>query len=273
MANDSAVARPLRRLALGSLVGFVLLSTVLANTLPGRAVMLGWHLAGSTAGVQSRAEDGQPSLYRPGKHIDVFHDSAPFSGRSGCTGAFVVQRFGQDHGLTSKHCGEVGSEVWLGRYGGEAVRLGEVAFTATTLDAAMFPVGETEGDVWAADEPKRVSGMVPGRDLRPGMKLYQHGSTTGREILAYAVGPTDDGLWCMNIDPGDQAPGDSGGPVYTYAADGSILAVGITKSHATNGNTGLPISCFVPIDGALRELSARLKVRDAEGRPRYVAPG
>lgn len=272
MANDLADARPLRRVVLAIVIGFVLFSTVLANTLPGRAVLFGWRGLGSATGTQFRAEDGHPSLYRPGKHIDVFHGSAPFSGSSGCTGAFVVQRFGQDFGLTSKHCGEVGAEVWLGRYGGEAVRLGEVAYTATNLDAAMFPVGRTPGDVWAADEPKRVSGMIPGRDLGAGVKLYQHGSTTGREILGYAVGPTDDGLWCMNIDPDDQHPGDSGGPVYTYAADGSILAVGITKSHATNGNTGRPISCFVPIDGALRELSARLKVRDPEGRARYVSP-
>lgn len=267
-----AAARPLRRLVLAGFVGFVLFSTVLADTLPGRALLFGFRGMGTTAGTGFRAEDGHPSLYRPGKHIDVFDGSAPFDASSGCTGSFVVQRFGQDYGLTAKHCGDVGSEVWLGRYGGEATRLGKLEYVAEGTDAAMFPVGTTAGDVWADDVPMRVSGMIPERDLAVGVKLFQHGSTTGRQVLGSVAGRTDEGMWCMTIGPDDVHHGDSGGPVYTYAADGSVLAVGIIISSAESAVTGRPATCFVSIDRALRQLSARLKVRDPEGRARYVAP-
>ncbi|MBU2664577.1 S1 family peptidase [Actinoplanes bogorensis] len=155
-----------------------------------------------------------------------------------CTSGFGVRNGSASYILTAAHCGQAGQRFTDGR--GEFI--GTVGPRHQDHDVELVPTSSVDGYVYVGTPTDSVAAPVEGWGWTfVGEYLCQSGMTSARElgrpvcnlkVLFYYADRED--LVEAEQTEGQAAarPGDSGGPIYSVAASGKILAKGTTTRTA-----------------------------------------
>ncbi|WP_189081571.1 hypothetical protein, partial [Mangrovihabitans endophyticus] len=155
-----------------------------------------------------------------------------------CTAGFGVRSGGASYILTAGHCGQVGDRIQDAR--GEFI--GNVGPRQQAHDVELIPTSSVDGYVYIGTPTDNVVGLVQGWDWTfVGELLCQSGVTSSRELgrpvcnlkVLFYYDDEEDLVEAEQTEGQTAArPGDSGGPIYSVAASGKLIAKGTTTRVA-----------------------------------------
>jgi hypothetical protein len=221
---------------------------------------------------------GEQRPYRPGQNLG-FYRSPGVAGQSWtCTGGYVLRQRvgGQLVGLTAGHCSNYPfydggawqtedaerQDIFLGqpRHQVLGAVISNTEPSESGPDALVFALDRVPLAAQQIEQgsltPLRVTGWVPTRRQRNGMRVCFTGRTSGLEECGRIYDRLFEGtrrLVCAHVKTDS---GDSGGPVYTRPRDGAARAVGIVK--ASRRFFGRGDLCYTPIETVLEVFGATL---------------
>ncbi|GLY99965.1 hypothetical protein Acsp02_72180 [Actinoplanes sp. NBRC 103695] len=174
-------------------------------------------------------------------------DSAPWKGGAtivnrdqgtACTSGFGVRNGSASYILTAAHCGQTGQRYTDAR--GEAI--GTITSRHQDHDVELVPTSSVDGYVYVGTPTDNVVALVEGWGWTfIGEYLCQSGVTSSRELgrpvcnlkVLFYYADREDLVEAEQTEGQTAArPGDSGGPIYSVAASGKILAKGTTTRTA-----------------------------------------
>lgn len=180
-----------------------------------------------------------------------YDDAAPYDGGIGigfttwgCTAGFGVRDVSSGTGylLTAEHCGAIGSPwhiAWVGsQENGSGTLVGHAVASNDDHDTMLISTSSPGDHIYVGDRYDEVRARVAGwTEVHPGQILCQSGYTSAGEIggpvcnlrVDFHYTDVEDLVEATQLDGAEAARGgDSGGPVYSVNADGSVLAAGTT---------------------------------------------
>ncbi|MFG2049808.1 cellulose binding domain-containing protein [Micromonospora sp. NPDC048935] len=182
------------------------------------------------------------------------NDAAPFDGGASigvtvpwCTAGFGVRDVDTDAGylLTAEHCGAIGSPWHVGLATGTGTLVGYAVDSNDDHDTMIISTATPGEHLYVGGQQDEVRAQVVGwTEVYPGQLLCQSGHTSAGEIggpvcnlrVDFHYDDIEDLVEATQLD-GDEAArgGDSGGPVYSVNANGTVLAAGTTTRSAGPG--------------------------------------
>ncbi|MEV7989704.1 cellulose binding domain-containing protein [Micromonospora sp. NPDC085948] len=175
------------------------------------------------------------------------NDAAPFDGGASigvtvpwCTAGFGVRDADTNAGylLTAEHCGAIGSPWHVGLSTGTGTLVGHAVDSNDDHDTMIISTSTPGGHLYVGGQQDEVRAQViRWTEVFPGQLLCQSGNTTAGAIggpvcnlrVDFHYDDIEDLVEATQLD-GEEAArgGDSGGPVYSVNADGTVLAAGTT---------------------------------------------
>jgi hypothetical protein len=155
-----------------------------------------------------------------------------------CTSGFGVRNGSASYLLTAAHCGQAGQRFQdpTGEY------IGTIGPRNQDHDVELVPTSSVDGYVYVGTPTANVAALVGGWDWTfVGEYLCQSGVTSSRELggpvcnlkILFYYADREDLVEAEQTDGQPAArPGDSGGPLYSVAADGRVIAAGTTTRTA-----------------------------------------
>ncbi|WP_148308034.1 trypsin-like serine protease [Actinoplanes friuliensis] len=155
-----------------------------------------------------------------------------------CTAGFGVRNGSASYILTAAHCGQTGNRIQDAR--GEFI--GNVGPRHQDHDIALIPTGSVDGYVYVGTPTDSVAASVEGWGWTfVGEYLCQSGVSSSRELgrpvcnlkVLFYYADREDLVEAEQTEGQTAArPGDSGGPIYSVAASGKLVAKGTTTRVA-----------------------------------------
>lgn len=155
-----------------------------------------------------------------------------------CTSGFGVRNGSASYILTAAHCGQTGQRFTDAR--GE--NIGTIGARHQDHDVELVPTSSVDGYVYVGTPTDNVAASVEGWGWTfIGEYLCQSGVTSSRELgrpvcnlkVLFYYADREDLVEAEQTEGQTAArPGDSGGPLYSVAASGKILAKGTTTRTA-----------------------------------------
>lgn len=183
------------------------------------------------------------------------NDAAPFDGGAvigittpWCTAGFGVRDADTDAGylLTAEHCGVIGSAWHVGwDTTGPPTLVGYAVDSNDDHDTMIISTWAPGDHIYVGGQHDEVRAQVIGwTEVFPGQLLCQSGNSSAGEIggpvcnlrVDFHYDDIEDLVEATQLDGDESARGgDSGGPVYSVNADGTVLAAGTTTRSAGPG--------------------------------------
>ncbi|MFE3760820.1 hypothetical protein ACFXPI_03525 [Streptomyces sp. NPDC059104] len=195
-------------------------------------------LAATPMPVVDRDNDGSPHW-----------GGATITSSSGqCTTSFAMDVPGWDrYMVTAAHCGGPGTHFTSG-----SSDYGTVFNTLPTIDAGIIKTaGGSNSGVYIGTEGRAYANWVWSL---MGEEVCQSGSVTRYRCGIFVTGDAqhwDNGIWvqggieaCTRDGSAAVRPGDSGGPVFNWRADGKITSRGVISYGYTSGSTSGVLNCI-----------------------------
>ncbi|MEU1751892.1 cellulose binding domain-containing protein [Micromonospora matsumotoense] len=185
-----------------------------------------------------------------------YNDSAPYDGGIGiglttyaCTAGFGVRNYTTNVGylLTAEHCGPIGQPWHVGwnTNTNSGTLIGYSVASNDDHDTMLVSTSSPGGHIYVGGQNDEVRAQVTGwTQVFPGQLLCQSGYTSAGEIggpvcnlrVDFHYDDIEDLVEATQLDGNESARGgDSGGPVYSVNANGTVLAAGTTTRSAGPG--------------------------------------